>query len=99
MVSVDNLLSYPDWKIPFTVHTDASDKQLGAVISHNNKLISFFSIRLIKTQHNYTINKKEILTIYELLKQLSGIIFGYKINVSSDNEIWSMLQLCTNLKR
>ena len=36
------LLSDPDWKIPFTVHTDASDKHLGDVISQNNKLIAFF---------------------------------------------------------
>ena len=25
MVSTETLLSYPDWKIPFTVHTDASE--------------------------------------------------------------------------
>ena len=33
MVSDENLLSYPFWTIPFTVHTDASDKQLGVVLS------------------------------------------------------------------
>ena len=26
MVSSETLLSYPDWKIPFTVHTDVYDK-------------------------------------------------------------------------
>ena len=26
MVSAETLLSYPDWKLPFTVHTDTSDK-------------------------------------------------------------------------
>ena len=41
MVSDDNLLSYTYWKIPFTVHTDASDKQLGDIISHNNQPIDF----------------------------------------------------------
>ena len=33
MVSENTLLSYPDWNLTFTVHTDAFDKQLGAVIS------------------------------------------------------------------
>ena len=33
MVSANMLLSYPDLKIPFIVHIDASDKQLGDVIS------------------------------------------------------------------
>ena len=37
MVSVETLLSYPDWKLPFTVHTDTYDKQLGSVIIQNNK--------------------------------------------------------------
>ena len=32
MVSAETLLNYPDWKIPFTVHTYASDKQLGSVV-------------------------------------------------------------------
>ena len=58
MVSSETLLSYPDWKIPFTVHTDASDKHLGAVISHKNKHIALFSRILSKLQHNYTMTDK-----------------------------------------
>ena len=46
MFSANTLLSYPDCTIFFMVHMDASDKQLCSVMSHNNKLISFFSIRL-----------------------------------------------------
>ena len=41
VVSYDNLLNYPDFKMPFTVHVYSSDKQLGAVISQNNKPVFF----------------------------------------------------------
>ena len=52
MVSSEMLLSYPYWTLTFTVHTDASNKKLGAVISQNNKTISFFPKILIKPHHN-----------------------------------------------
>ena len=58
MVSAETLLSYPGWKLTFTVHTDASDKQLGAVISQNDKHIAFFSRILRKPQSNYTTTDK-----------------------------------------
>ena len=48
------MLIHPDWKLPFTVHNDASNKQLGAVISEKNKPISLFSRLLVKPQRNYT---------------------------------------------
>ena len=54
MVSTGNLLSDPDWKITLTVHTDASDKWIGAIISHNNKPIELLSRRINKPQRNYT---------------------------------------------
>ena len=65
MVSDETLLSYPDWKLPFTVHTGAYNKQLCAVISKNNKPIAFFSIILNKPQRKYTTTEKELLTILE----------------------------------
>ena len=52
MVSAETLLSYPDWKLPFIVHTDASDKQLGSIIIQNNKPIAFISRKLSKPQRN-----------------------------------------------
>ena len=63
MVSDENFLSYPYWTIPFTVHTDASDRQLSAVMSKNNKPITLFSIRLGQPQFNYTMTRKELLVI------------------------------------
>ena len=58
MVSAETLFSYPYWTILFTVHTNASDKHLGAIISKNIKPIALLSIILIKPQHNYTMTEK-----------------------------------------
>ena len=80
------LLSYPDWKLPFTVHTNASDKQLGDVINQNNTHIALLSRILSKPQRNYTTTEKEILAIVECLKQFLGILFGYEINVFLDHK-------------
>ena len=63
MFSVDTLLDYPDRLIPFTVHTDASDKQFGSVISKNDKPIDLFLIRLIHPQRNYTTTDKDLILI------------------------------------
>ena len=63
MLYTDTLLNYPEWKIPFTLHTDDSDKQLGDIISNNNKQISLFSILSNNLHSNYTTIYKEILSI------------------------------------
>ena len=83
MVSDETLLSYPYWTLTFTVHTDASDKQIGAVIIPNNKFIAFLSRRLSKPQNNYTMTEKELLAIVEPLNQFHGILFGHDINIFS----------------
>ena len=87
MFSIKTLLICPDWNIPFKFHTDASYKQLGDVISQNNKPIELFLIRIGKPQCNYTITKKEILAIVEFLKQFQVILFGYEIKLFSDHKI------------
>ena len=40
------LLTYPDPNLPYDIETDASDKQLGAVIYQEKKPIAFFGRKL-----------------------------------------------------
>jgi RNase H-like domain found in reverse transcriptase len=46
IVAQEVLLNYPNFIIPFDIYTDASEKQLGAVIMQNNRLIVFYSCKL-----------------------------------------------------
>ena len=68
IISRENLPAYPDFSHPFEIHTDASDYQLGAVISQNNKYIVFYSYKLNAVQKQYTTIEKELLAIVETLK-------------------------------
>ncbi len=45
----DVVLAYPDYSKVFKIYTDASSKQLGAVITQDNRPIVFFSWKLSNT--------------------------------------------------
>jgi hypothetical protein len=48
------ILTFPDFSKPFHIYTDASDKQLGAVITQDKKPIVFYSRKLNSAQQRYT---------------------------------------------
>ena len=52
LVSIDTLLTYPNFNRPFVIHTDASKLQLGTVISQDDKPIAFYSRKLNSAQVN-----------------------------------------------
>ncbi len=80
------VLGYPDFSKPFEIHTDASTKQLGAVITQENKPIAFFSRKLSDAQSKYTVTKLELLVIVETLKEFNGMLWGQRINVYTDHK-------------
>ena len=55
IVARDTLLIYPYFNEEFKVHTDASDFQLGAVISKKGKPIDFYSGTITGAQRGYII--------------------------------------------
>ena len=79
-------LSFPDFSKPFQIYTDASKTQLGAVIAQDNKPIAFFSRKLNKSQLNYTVTEKELLSIVEVLKEFRSILLGQQITVYTDHK-------------
>jgi hypothetical protein len=84
-ITKDVVLAYPDYSKVFEIYTDASSKQLGAVITQGNRPIAFFSRKLSDTQHKYSIIKIELLAIVETLKEFKGMLRGQNIKVFTDH--------------
>ncbi len=77
---------YPDYSKVFEIYTDASSKQLGAVITtQDNKPIAFFSQKLSDTQRKYIITEIELLAIVETLKEFKGMLWGKNIKVFTNH--------------
>ncbi len=68
------VLAYPDFTKPFDIYTHASTKQLGAVITQDNRPIAFSSRKLSGAQSKYTVTKLELLAIVESLKEFKGML-------------------------
>ena len=63
------------------IHTDASKLQIGAVISQNGKLITFYSRKMNSSQQKYTTTEKEILSVVASLKEFRNILLVHHITV------------------
>ncbi len=80
------VLAYPDFTKPFDICTNASTKQLGAVITQDNRPIVFFSRKLSGAQSKYTVTELELLAIVETLKEFKGMLWGQRLNVYTDHK-------------
>lgn len=80
------MLRFPDFSQPFDIHTDASDYQLGSVVSQNNQPIAFFPRKMNQAQRKYTTIEKELLSISETLKEYKTLLKGQKIKIFADHK-------------
>jgi RNase H-like domain found in reverse transcriptase len=85
-ITQNALIKFPDFNKVFDIHTDASDYQLGSVISQQGHPIAFYSRRLTETQRNYTVGEREMLSIVETLNEFRTRLLGYSIKNYTDHE-------------
>ena len=69
MCAKDVTLFYPNFGETFDVHTDASEYQLGGIISQNGRCIAYYSKKLSSTQKKYPTIEQELLGIFTVLKE------------------------------
>jgi RNase H-like domain found in reverse transcriptase len=86
VITQNALLKFPDFNKIFDVHTDASQYQLGSVISQEGHPIAFYSRKRTETQCNYTVGEQEMQTIVETLNEFRTMLLGYRVKIYTDNE-------------
>ena len=87
IVSREVMLAYPNFNKKFEIYTDASTKQLGAVITQDNRPIAFYSKKLTKCQQRYTVTDLELLSIVMTLREFRPILLGQEIIIYTDHKI------------
>ena len=85
-IAKEVVLACPEFSKVFEIYTDASSRQLGAVITQDNRPIAFFSWKLSPAQCKYSVTEIELVAIVETLKEFKGILWGKSIKVYTDHK-------------
>jgi hypothetical protein len=84
-ITKDVSLAYPDYSKGFEINTEGSKRQLGAVITQNNRPIAFSAENSV-CQQKYSVTKIELLAIVETLKEFKRMLWGQPIVVYTDHK-------------
>ena len=84
------ILSYPDYSVPFSVATDASNCGIGAMLfqetKEKRKYILFAARSLSESERRYSTPKKELLAIIYAFKKFHPYIWGTRFTLYTDNQ-------------
>ena len=88
LTSVD-VLAFPDFSEPFILDADASDQGIGGVLSQvqggQERVISYGSRKLSKSERNYSVTKKELLAVVHFVKHYKHYLYGRKFKIRTDH--------------
>ena len=82
-------LSYPDFKKPFILDTDASNVAIGAVLSQvvdgAERPITYFSKTLSKPETRYCVTRRELLAVVKATEHFHPYLYGNPFLIRTDH--------------
>lgn len=83
------ILTCPNFDLPFTVQTDASGFEIGAVLTQTypdgEHVISYVSRSLVFPERNYSTTQRECLAVILAIKKFRGYLEGYHFTVVTNH--------------
>ena len=79
------ILKFPDFELPFEVHTDASDKAIGGVLVQEGHHVPLESWKLNDVEQIYSTNEKEMVAVVHCLRVWRVYLLGTRFLVRTDN--------------
>ena len=84
------IVKFPDYGLPFHLHTHASETGIGAVLlqEHNGVLhpVSYISKTLNNAQRAYPTTKKEALALVFALESFRHLVLDFQVTVYTDHK-------------
>ena len=85
VVASKPLLCLPDFVLPFEMHTDVSDKEIGSVLVQEVHPMAFESRKLNDAEKKYSMHEKEMTAVVHYLQIWWVYLLGTKFLVIIDN--------------
>ena len=90
MLTNPPVLAYADYRLPFTLHTDASANGLGAVLYQKQdgigRVVAYASRSLKPAEKNYPAHKLEFLALkWAVSEKFHDYLYGTKFEAVTDN--------------
>ena len=81
------ILTYPVFTLPFIVHTDASERAIGGVLSQvqegEERVIVYWSLN--KVERNYSTVEREALAVVAAVKEFYPYLYGFHFTLVTDH--------------
>ena len=95
-IMVEIVLQGPEWNLPFQIHLDSLDKEIGVVLGKQEEketyAIYYLSKNLVGANLNYTVIEKEFLEVVHVVDSFMHYIIGYQVFLHTDHAaIWYLL--------